>query len=85
MLTAIKTNIIRASFLLNVLFVAGVVIFVYGANVKLSGHITAGNDAFAKSISQEDARVDASKVMVDPTVNAAEQPAHIPAHKPKVK
>jgi hypothetical protein len=80
MLNAITKTIIRASILLNVLFIAALVIAVYGADVKLSYHMTAGNDAMAATEQQADARVALSQVMADKDMNAIKTPAH----KPKV-
>lgn len=81
MLTAITKTIIRASILLNILFIAALVIAVYGADVKLSYHMTAGNDAMAATEQQADARVALSQVMADKDMNAIKPPAR----KPQVK
>jgi hypothetical protein len=78
MLTAIKKTIIRASFLLNVLFVAGVALAAYGADIKLSYHLTAGNDAVAATEHQSDARTALSEIMADKDMNAVKTPAHKP-------
>jgi len=81
MITAAKQFLVRTSFVVNVLFVAGVAIATYGTDIKLSYHLTAGNDAVAATEQQSDARTALSEIMADKEMNAVK----VPAHKPQVK